>query len=340
MMQAILVFIVVLIFLQGGALIYLVVQKRKRANREHARRDWQLAFRDDIYDYATSERQDMPTIQKGNEDLAELELFALSNLTATPEHLERIQAFVASNMQAYYEQQLKHRRIDRRLNAYEAVSQFRLVAVAPMIHARWGNTIEKEESDVIVRTLVSLSPQDAIAIAKQENGISFFGAILAVGRSQDLEEWVAAFEELTLSFKLAILQLIFDRDETRYIALVRDKTTDENPEIRKRALRALTRIGLEEDWKLYVPYLEEESSWVEQMLALRFLEHVVPADAIPAILPFVGSRSWWVRTAAFDALLACGGIEQLAKVSSTHPDRYARQKATERLAKEMKHHVV
>jgi hypothetical protein len=202
-----------------------------------------------------------------------------------------VQAFVAANMHAYYEQQLKHRRIDRRLNVYEAVSQFRWVAVAPMIHARWGNTIEKEESDVIVQTVVSLSPQDAIAIAKQGNGISFFGAILAVGRSQDLEEWVAAFEELTLSFKLAIIQLIFDRDETRYIALVRHKTTDENPEIRKRALRSLTRIGLEEDWKLYVPYLEEESSCVEQMLALRFLEHVVPADAIPAILPFVGRRS-------------------------------------------------
>ncbi|MCY1690392.1 hypothetical protein OVA29_06245 [Exiguobacterium sp. SL14] len=84
MMQAILVFIVVLVLLQGGALVYLVVQKRKRANREHARRDWQLAFRDDIYDYATGERQDMPLIEKENEDLAELELFALSNLTATP----------------------------------------------------------------------------------------------------------------------------------------------------------------------------------------------------------------------------------------------------------------
>lgn len=340
MMQAILFFIIVLVFMQGGALIYLVVQKRKRAHHEHARRDWQLAFRDDIYDYATGARQDMPKIQKGNEDLAELELFALSNLTATLEHLERIQAFVATHMQTYYEQQLRHHRIDRRLNAYEAVSQFRLVAVAPMIHARWGSTVEKEESDVIVRTLVSLSPQDAIAIAKQENGISFFGAILAVGRSQDLAEWVTVFDELTLSFKLAILQLIFDRDETRYVDFVREKTTDVNPEIRKRALRALTRVGLAEDWQLYVPYLEEESSWVEQMLALRFLEHVVPNDAIPSILPFVGSRSWWVRTAAFDALLSCGGMEQLAKVARTHPDRYARQKATERLAKEMKHHVV
>ena len=340
MMQAILLFIVVLVLLQAGALVYLVVQKRKRAHHEHARRDWQLAFRDDIYDYAKGERHEMPTIQNGNEDLAELELFALSNLTATPEHLDRIQEFVATNMQTYYEKQLRHRRIDRRLNAYEAVSQFRLVAVAPMIQKRWGSAVEKEESDVIVRTLVSLSPQEAIAIAKQENDISFFGAILAVGRSQDLTEWVMAFDDLTLSFKLAILQLIFDRDETRYIDLVREKTTEENPEIRKRALRALTRIGLAEDWKLYVPYLEEESSWVEQMLALRFLEHVVPDDAIPSILPFVGSRSWWVRTAAFDALLSCGGIEQLAKVARTHSDRYARQKATERLAKEMKHHVV
>lgn len=339
-MRWILSFILILVILQVAALVYLVFQKRKRSKQEDRRLTWQLHFRDEIYDYATSKQTKMPDILPGNEDLVELELFALTNLTATESHQEKLYQYVETNLLTYYQKQIRHRRIDRRLNAYEAIAQFRLSPVAEDLQQKLHKHLSKEEEDVIVRTLVSIAPGLAIEEAKQQNDISFFGAVLAVGRSRDLSPWVTAFDQLTESFQMAILQLIYDRDDTQYAELVRMKTNDANPEIRKRALRALTRIGLEDDWQLYTPYLEDETSWVEQMLALRFLENVTPKDSIDYILPFVGSRSWWVRTAAFDALLACGGLEQLALVAKDHPDRYAKQKATERLAKEMKQHVV
>lgn len=339
-MNWILSFIFILILLQVGALIYLVVQKQQRANQEQSRQQWQMQFREDLYTFAMGERTDMPLVKKGYEDLVELELFAFTNLTATESYLERIHQFVEISLSAYYDKQIEHRRIDRRLNAYEAIAQFRLQSVADHLQRRLAENVAKEERDVIIRTLVSISPRYAIAAAKTDQDMSFFGAVLAVGRSHDLSIWVEEFEGLTRPFQMALLQLIHDRDETQYLELVRSKTTDEHPEIRKRALRALTRIGLEEDWTLYVPYLQEDTSWVEQMLALRFLENVGRQEALPSILPFVSSRSWWVRTAAFDALLACGGLQQLAIVAKTHPDRYAKQKATERLAKEMKQHVI
>ena len=339
-MKWILFFIFLLVVLQVAALVYLVIQKRKRGKQEQSRLDWQMQFREALYTFAIGERKEMPVVKKGHEDLVELELFAFSNLTATEQHLERIHEFVEVRLLTYYAKQINHRRIDRRLNAYEAIAQFRLRPVAESLQRRLAADISKEEIDVIVRTLVSISPSFAIEAAKTNRDISFFGAVLAVGRSQELSLWIQAFDQLTLSFQMAILQLIHDRDQTEYVELVRHKTMDEHPEIRKRALRALTRIGLEEDWALYLPYLEEESSWVEQMLALRFLENVGRKDHVTSILPFVGSRSWWVRTAAFDALLACGGLEQLAHVARSHPDRYAKQKATERLAKEMKQHVI
>ncbi|WP_214846761.1 hypothetical protein [Exiguobacterium sp. s193] len=339
-MRWILFFIFLLVVLQVGALLYLVIQKRKRGKQEQSRLDWQMQFREELYAYATEEQSEMPAVKKGHEDLVELELFAFSNLTATEHHLERIYQFVEVSLLPYYAKQVNHRRIDRRLNAYEAIAQFRLSPVAESLKQRLATDISKEEVDVIIRTLVSISPSFAIEAAKTNQEISFFGAVLAVGRSTDLSLWIQSFDELTLSFQMAILQLIHDRDQTEYLELVRNKTMDDHPEVRKRALRALTRIGLEEDWALYLPYLEEESSWVEQMLALRFLENVGRKDNVTSILPFVGSRSWWVRTAAFDALLACGGLEQLALVAQSHPDRYAKQKATERLAKEMKQHVI
>lgn len=332
--------IVLLVVLQIGALVYLVVQKRKRAKQEDSRLAWQLRFRDELYDFATGEQSDMPKILSGNEDLVELELFAFTNLTATVSHQERVYQYVEAKLLPYYHKQIRHRRIDRRLNAYEAIAQFRLKPVATELHQKLHKSLSREEEDVIIRTLVSVAPELAIEEAKQKSDISFFGAVLAVGRSKDLTVWIQTFDALTEPFQMAILQLVYDRDETQYAELARTKTTDANPEIRKRALRALTRVGLEEDWQLYTPYLEDETSWVEQMLALRFLENVAPKESVDYILPFVGSRSWWVRTAAFDALLACGGLEQLALVAKDHPDRYAKQKATERLAKEMKQHVV
>jgi len=339
-MKWILGFIFLLVVLQIGALVYLVIQKNKRAKQEENRLTWQLNFRDELYDFATGEQQDMPKIVSGNEDLVELELFAFTNLTATVAHQERIYQYVEAKLLPYYHKQIRHRRIDRRLNAYEAIAQFHLKPVATELHQKLHKSLSQEEEDVIIRTLVSIAPELAIEEAKLKSHISFFGAVLAVGRSKNLTLWIQAFENLTEPFQMAILQLIYDRDETQYADLARTKTLDANPEIRKRALRALTRVGLEEDWQLYTPYLEDETSWVEQMLALRFLENVTPKDSVDYILPFVGSRSWWVRTAAFDALLACGGLEQLALVAKDHPDRYAKQKATERLAKEMKQHVV
>jgi HEAT repeat protein len=47
----------------------------------------------------------------------------------------------------------------------------------------------------------------------------------------------------------------------------------------------------------------------------------------------LGDRSWWVRRAAADALVALGpaGLAQLGRAARAHPDRFARDIAEQAL---------
>jgi HEAT repeat protein len=62
--------------------------------------------------------------------------------------------------------------------------------------------------------------------------------------------------------------------------------------------------------------------------AARLLD---PPTALPVLWERMGDRSWWVRRAAARSMADLGedGLRELAIASAAHPDRYARDMATQ-----------
>jgi HEAT repeat protein len=65
--------------------------------------------------------------------------------------------------------------------------------------------------------------------------------------------------------------------------------------------------------------------------AARAAAFVPEANAVTALYEALGDRSWWVRRASAESLLArdAWGISALKKAATSHPDRYAKDMAAQ-----------
>jgi HEAT repeat protein len=105
-------------------------------------------------------------------------------------------------------------------------------------------------------------------------------------------------------------------------------------EVRAAALRAVSRLGFlpEPSHGIVVAALADEVDFIRihAAAAARLLPR---PQAFSLLTDALGDRSWWVRRAAADALVALGpgGLAQLGDAARAHPDRFARDMAAQAL---------
>jgi hypothetical protein len=107
-------------------------------------------------------------------------------------------------------------------------------------------------------------------------------------------------------------------------------------EQRIRACRALGRLGLATSAAMVVTALADPSPSVRAQAA-RALAELGDARSVPALADLLSDSSWWVRARAAEALHALGepGRAALRWAAATHPDLFARERATEALARDI-----
>jgi HEAT repeat protein len=100
-----------------------------------------------------------------------------------------------------------------------------------------------------------------------------------------------------------------------------------DPEVRAAALRAMGRIGRvpARARDAIVIALADDTEFV-RVQAARAAAFVPAQNAVTALSEALGDRSWWVRRAAAESLVArdAWGIDALKRAAVSHPDPYAR----------------
>jgi HEAT repeat protein len=110
------------------------------------------------------------------------------------------------------------------------------------------------------------------------------------------------------------------------------RVSHSDPEVRAAALRAmgrLARVPMRARDAVIIA-LADDTEFV-RVQAARAAAFVPAHNAVTALYEALGDRSWWVRRAAAESLVArdAWGVDALKKASVSHPDRFARDMAAQ-----------
>lgn len=233
-----------------------------------------------------------------------------------------------------------------RLEALEALAQARIPAALPDLVALIGDpepVVRVAAARAGVRTLAAVpaGPDreagaarliDALETNDLPRGV--VEEVLLLGEDaapQLVAELLLRMDAPTASIKAGLeaagrLQLFTFLDEVvRFV-------DHPDPEVRAAAFRAFRSIGYlpPEAGPAVLAGLADPVDFV-RIHATRAARLLDPPTALPVLWERLGDRSWWVRRAAARSMADLGeeGRQELAIVSAAHPDRYARDMATQ-----------
>jgi HEAT repeat protein len=102
---------------------------------------------------------------------------------------------------------------------------------------------------------------------------------------------------------------------------------NESIDLRARAIRAITAVGIETAQELHL-IIEKlrDPAWEVRAVAAKALGLLRQESAIPFLVTVLADEAWWVRHNAAHALALFGqrGLQEL-QLQQTHPDRFARE---------------
>ena len=109
---------------------------------------------------------------------------------------------------------------------------------------------------------------------------------------------------------------------------------------RIKACRALGRLADPLVVPLLIDALADEA-WAVRAQAATALGACGHASAVAPLSHALADRNWWVRANSASSLRLCGaaGLAALRAAATSHPDRYARDRALEALALESARHA-
>ena len=273
-----------------------------------------------------------------------------SDSTRVAELLERHGAVVT------LERTAAHGRKNRRLDAIVALSNARIPSSLPTLVAGVA------DGDRVIS--VASARAAARTLARIEDLFDRDRGAAALARAMDdaalpygiVEEVVVLSEEAATSLIQVLLLrerprpatvraaidgigrlqlLVFSEEVVRFLR-------DPDDEVRAAALRAVGRLGFlpEASQGIVIASLTDDVDFVRihAAAAARFLPR---PQALSFLSDRLGDRSWWVRRAAADALVALGpaGLAALGRAARSHPDRFARDIAEQALRDHVPHLV-
>jgi len=330
-----------LVLLTTYVLAYQHVSTRHERVRAEQRREWVGRWLR-VLDGSESEPTGTLRTEAVEALLALRETLRGSDSQRVAEFLERHGAVVR------LERTAGHGRANRRLDAIVALSNARIPSSLPTLVegiADGNRIISVASARAAARTLARIEDlfdrdRGAAALARALDDAQLPYGIV--------EEVVVLSEEAATSLIQVLLHgdrpgsatvraaidgigrlqlLVFAEEVVHFLS-------DPDDEVRAAALRAVSHLGFlpESSHGIVIAALADDVDFIRihAAAAARFLPR---PQALSFLSDRLGDRSWWVRRAAADALVALGpaGLGELGRAARAHPDRFARDIAEQAL---------
>jgi hypothetical protein len=252
--------------------------------------------------------------------------------------MERVHAMALQYFAPIYRERLQSRRWSLRMNSLYMMEKFALRELEEDIAAvleRQSSPALPAYSDEVAQICKLLamwdSPRLPARLLEHAPVLSDFHMKLILSKmsGHQFARMIMELDRLPSGWRWAVVDMIGLQRMEAYQADVERWTASEEPELRIRALTALSRMSLIAPKPAYAVHADS-ASWQERMSAAKLYATIRHPMYLPCLQRLLSDSSWWVRTQAAQAIARYPqGLEVLSEIAATTDDPYARDMAHE-----------
>lgn len=235
----------------------------------------------------------------------------------------------------HYTKQLTQYNWATRMNTLYFVEDFHMQSLVPLLSEKLRKSARlDQETQQLLRTLASLNePETLQALTRFPKApvrlyIDVFKRLEEKTMFEQLET-VLESDGTHHTLKEAAIAYIGMAGLTRFLPSIENELKNPVEEIRIQALKAISQLHYISSPNLLVPFFHS-SSWQERMFASQIAGRLQLSRFKEVLSELLGDSVWWVRYSSAEALVQFSdGDILLDHLSVNHPDRYARDMATQ-----------
>lgn len=238
-------------------------------------------------------------------------------------------------LSAHYAKQLLRKNWAIRMNTLYYIEDFHMESLKPILKEKLEKSSQlDQETQQLLRTLATLNEPVTISVLARypDAPVRLYTDVFKrLDEGTRLEELDAALrnEGANHALKHAAISYIGMAGLVSFLPRLEDELTAENGELRIQSLKAILQLQYLSDPSLLLPFLQS-SSWPERMYASRIAGKLQLSRFKETLSTLLGDPVWWVRYSAAEALVQFSdGDILLSHLSANHPDRYARDMASQ-----------
>ncbi|ANU23088.1 HEAT repeat domain-containing protein [Planococcus donghaensis] len=234
-----------------------------------------------------------------------------------------------------YKKQLKCNNWAIRMNTLYFIEDFHMKSLSPLLKKKLQKSFRLNlETQQLIRTLTSLNePMTLSALARYADAPVrlYIDVFKRLELDIQLEELDAALKHghNNKVLKHAAVSYIGMTGLMGFLPRIEEELLSDDEELRIQALKSIQHLQYISSPSLLIPFFHS-TSWQERMFAARIAGKLQLSRFQEVLSELLGDSVWWVRYSSAEALtqFADGDI-LLSHLSATHPDRYARDMATQ-----------
>ncbi|HSP22284.1 MAG TPA: HEAT repeat domain-containing protein [Planococcus sp. (in: firmicutes)] len=236
---------------------------------------------------------------------------------------------------ARYAKQLMRKSWAIRMNTLYFIEDFHMQSLTPLLKEKLRKTVRlDQETQQLIRTLASLNEPITISVLAQYPDAPvrlYIDVFKRLEEHSSLEELNAALSEETnnKALKHAAISYIGMAGLIAFLPRIEKELQTQDVEIRIQALKSIFHLQYISDPILLTPFFQS-LSWQERMFASQIAGRLQLSRFKEVLSELLGDSVWWVRYSSAEALTQFSdGDILLTHLSAYHPDRFARDMATQ-----------
>lgn len=253
--------------------------------------------------------------------------------------LRMIQQFILLHLDDFYQKQLHHKKWSNRINVLHKIIYFQMNFLSEDVKKMLESNVvyTKEEYILMYRIIAMFHRADfphLILNPKISLGEYDYKKIMLHHTEEEFNQFLLQFPTFFPTLQYTMLELIGTNKWLHHIDFVEEKLQHEDCEIRIRALKSISEIGLLHDLQLYKPFLQSEN-WIERLMLSKLLIHVQDEEALSMLEKLISDEMFQVRSQAAATLKASEkGQVLLREIVNISPDKYAQEIALQMIGRE------